>query len=57
MPIEPIVEVAVQIAAEGAVQIAGEATADKVHRRFGWKGCISSLLAIAAIITLFVYLH
>jgi hypothetical protein len=52
MPIEGAAEIAIEIAG----QAVGEIAPDVVHRRFGWKGCVVSLLIVAALIALAIYL-
>jgi hypothetical protein len=51
MPADAVGELAVEVA-----KVAGEAAGDTIHRRFGWIGCVISLLLVAAIIAALVYL-
>ena len=52
MPIEGAAEIAIEIAG----QAVGEIAPDVVHRRFGWKGCVVSVLLIAGLIALAIYI-
>jgi hypothetical protein len=51
MPHEILAEVAGQIVQEVAVE-----AGDRVHRRFGWKGCTAIVAVIAATIAALIYL-
>jgi hypothetical protein len=52
MPIEGVAEVAIEIAG----QAVGEIAPEMVHRRFGRKGCVISVLIVAGLIALAIYL-
>jgi len=35
-----------------AVKVAGEIATDKIHKRWGWKGCLTTIVSLALIIVL-----
>ena len=51
MPIEGVAEAAV----EAIGQVVLEEGAERVRRRWGWKGCLSVVLGIAGLIALAIY--
>jgi hypothetical protein len=51
VPIDIVGEVASEL-----VKGAGEEAVDRIHRRWGWKGCLATTLIIAAIAAVLFYL-
>ena len=50
-PRSAVASVAVEV-----VQGAGEVASDKIHKRYGWKGCVATCLMLAGLVSGGLYL-